>query len=1697
MTHMGAVHRSQDPESSDTSRQASGSARLAARPSGVSFADNTSGLSIGRADDPAEREADALAEQAMASLPLLRPRRAPSAIRRVCAACEEDEEKQVRRKAGGGRDAHGGAGAPPAVSSLLSKPGRSLDPAARSYFEARFARSFAEVAVHDGVAADEAARSIGARAFTAGSHIAFASGEYAPGSPAGMRLLAHELAHVVQGGAPVVRRKSGDDDPLTGVTLALVRANPPLFRATFAFTKKSFSFDVELVGNLRQIGLRAGTQRLSATPFYHRGDDDVPTGGVLFSLPDQGDAYLWFHASKENQDALVRANVFLQEHDPVTLTIVDATTVPAGTLGGKEEKAEGPAPKFTPAEDWLAKEMLPAVKKRLADEYSSVKVGTLIAYQSVAIQASEGPDISLIQVNKPESKAIAGHVRVDRRKWVGKDADARARYAHDTAAAIVAKLSESERKERLKELDASLAKQTVGETYPAWAIKLKQAVDKKLAEARAAAPPGKPPQDIPDRLHLTHVGELVYFQLFLERQPENAPDKKIWQVAIMTPSLDEGQAKDVDAVVKSVREQTALMRTWPVKFVEKSDQPDRTNMLMQPIPAEVKPKNLNPNGTTITGATNRFELSVRIDLAFSMVGGRDTLNMIGYSQSLGLGEIDVLWKVAPFTEYNAEDLVTVPAKPAKGTPPAARSDVYFDLANRDIDQQTKIGLAMHRIDTAAIMASPAYPLVDTKRGVLDDLDYTFSKLPGVYLVVAETKPRPLLTEKYRQIFPPSRAVLPVRVMTSRALAAETVSETPDAITAKEHAKADPSLTDRQRLQIDADIDRLKKQEGMTQLQVVHAAEEDIDRQIARFSALRTWLIADRAAHPSVSGTPTEDPLLVRLSVHDRLHDTRLFDTFQELYSHHGDHAFDISYLADPVESKSGQYHVLNQHLKMLNEQKSESQKLQGRIEEGQKTYFSKYSGTRQTVATLVIADTGKAIPLLLLVGEHPDSKVGAYRYKIIDLTLSATPLYKMKSQVYAGDSADTPEEALHNAFIDYGEKNDYDDGTVYYRYAGESTLRSVPNVTTFGEYAQKAAMVLAIIGMIATVVATGGATTPAVAAVIAAITVANTVLGLYLSSQSLARRSAAGTLELDADSALDVINIIASIVGLGALAKGRQLTQIAQGARASGNVARAASALGKLEQLGRTMLLFDTAVLGATAVATAWKVTEDVAMVKRLHLPPAEEAELLRQVAADAMMQGAMIAFQSVMLARSHLEMYRNGIENSRYKTMEERGWVDSDGRVTESAPPTLRATSEGKAPPVGEKPPVSLESDLPRVKAAAERGEAKRLTNDPDHDLEIPFRDENDELHSLKRRREDGVWCRYSNPYCFITKKDIDRIVEEIGDLDGPHAKGETSTPKPAPRGGKGVPGKSWGKIGGEAATLTESIQKTIEQAITDLKAKIGKKWLLPHIYGTKLHKVAADLFRGMKLPRGWTALIDQPLRKSGMLDPKIAKMTVREFLEDYAPWLIPGKALGPHVDPAKVKYTTGVPESLLSKKVGDIEPDLILVAPDGTKIVWDLAPSENAEHMAKTIVYANAINTGEGRVQIGETYYHPERNLELDGSSQSRFRGAAADAEGARIKLNDEKARALARRNFGQGEPMVGDLPRDPKLRARVLAGRKKYGPPKPLPAGISGSAELIMGDAVVGEVFDPKTKTWVETTNFSIHYSEDGAFIRPEAP
>jgi hypothetical protein len=81
--------------------------------------------------------------------------------------------------------------------------GKPLDRAVSATIGPGLGDALGDVRVHTGDGAAALARAVSARAFTVGSDIFFAQGEYQPGTRSGNELIAHEAAHVVQQrGAP-------------------------------------------------------------------------------------------------------------------------------------------------------------------------------------------------------------------------------------------------------------------------------------------------------------------------------------------------------------------------------------------------------------------------------------------------------------------------------------------------------------------------------------------------------------------------------------------------------------------------------------------------------------------------------------------------------------------------------------------------------------------------------------------------------------------------------------------------------------------------------------------------------------------------------------------------------------------------------------------------------------------------------------------------------------------------------------------------------------------------------------------------------------------------------------------------------------------------------------------------------------------------------------------------------------------------------------------------------------------------------------------------------------------------------------------------------------------------------------------------------------------------------------------------------
>jgi hypothetical protein len=169
-------------------------------------------LTISQPDDREEQEADRVAEHVVA-IPTAGTGHAGGAFAGgIGLHADLMAARPVIRRAATG---DGGGMARRGIESAPSfGGGRPLEDPARTFMEARFGRDFTAVRIHADGEAAASARALNARAYTLGRDIVFASGEYLPESGEGRRLLAHELAHVVQqdqeARPTIIRRQQAD-----------------------------------------------------------------------------------------------------------------------------------------------------------------------------------------------------------------------------------------------------------------------------------------------------------------------------------------------------------------------------------------------------------------------------------------------------------------------------------------------------------------------------------------------------------------------------------------------------------------------------------------------------------------------------------------------------------------------------------------------------------------------------------------------------------------------------------------------------------------------------------------------------------------------------------------------------------------------------------------------------------------------------------------------------------------------------------------------------------------------------------------------------------------------------------------------------------------------------------------------------------------------------------------------------------------------------------------------------------------------------------------------------------------------------------------------------------------------------------------------------------------------------------------------
>ena len=245
-----------------------------------------------------------------------------------CEDCKKDKVLQ--------RTAHGGASpgtAPAVVHDVLRGPGRKLDHSTRSLMESRFGYDFGKVRIFDDDRAASSARAVSANAYTVGQNIVFNRGTFMPESNSGRRLLAHELAHVVQqdvGSQQLLQREPDDEsEPEEGN-----KSDTVLARAYRAADSKHWEDAARLANGLSPYELKYFLSQYKdpeLLAYLHQGALGADGVGDMsaIALATEG-AY---RAVKQKEEARYRRELAKQN-----------ATEPPGEGGAPQEAAAAPRP---------------------------------------------------------------------------------------------------------------------------------------------------------------------------------------------------------------------------------------------------------------------------------------------------------------------------------------------------------------------------------------------------------------------------------------------------------------------------------------------------------------------------------------------------------------------------------------------------------------------------------------------------------------------------------------------------------------------------------------------------------------------------------------------------------------------------------------------------------------------------------------------------------------------------------------------------------------------------------------------------------------------------------------------------------------------------------------------------------------------------------------------------------------------------------------------------------------------------------------------------------------------------------------------------------------------------------------------------------------------------------------------------------
>ena len=191
-----------------------------------------SSLRVSQPADPAEREAESVADKVVGS---------GSSVAPVAISCAPSASGSPARSADASMlqsEMSGGSAMPASLSRSMG---------------AKFGADFSGVRFHTDERAAALSNRFSAQAFTVGSHVFFARGAFQPSTPDGLRLVAHELTHTIQQGGAQQKASSTASAPAVSRTPA-----PAIQRLGVSDALDYFADKANLIPGFRMLTILMG-----------------------------------------------------------------------------------------------------------------------------------------------------------------------------------------------------------------------------------------------------------------------------------------------------------------------------------------------------------------------------------------------------------------------------------------------------------------------------------------------------------------------------------------------------------------------------------------------------------------------------------------------------------------------------------------------------------------------------------------------------------------------------------------------------------------------------------------------------------------------------------------------------------------------------------------------------------------------------------------------------------------------------------------------------------------------------------------------------------------------------------------------------------------------------------------------------------------------------------------------------------------------------------------------------------------------------------------------------------------------------------------------------------------------------------------------------------------------------------------------